>query len=1269
MQLRLVLLLLLSAQIARSEPLSFPPTYHRYVNDTTASILEAYQNGNRDGLRNIINREPLIARKALMNLLRQPDKQEAARSLAELFPESCESELEKPLFDFFLGAGPEIRKKLLDAVEMTTDAEYTYLKRDSRDRFTIRVSEQAKENMRRVAEELKEIGFVDGEAYCLARWSVHPYSPGVAVNPGLEAMQRAQALYEKSGNLRGQSFCFLHLARGTNYFLQQKDEAARLFLLACEKGRNEGPIFGCLLSQHKGLAQKTPVDWLNESEALVEKDPALRSTRYGMLMERMAFELNTTGNLPGVRVSSIGNANIEKYRAMLTEEMDPILKIRGHWSLSGFLSGAKRQYAEAMTEIDSAMELARLQPYDMTTYGGIMFNPAVPVMMNARSGLKIQLGMLREAESDCREVLRLLEPEPAYDATWVFQVKMGALQTLSGIYRTLGEYPLAIKNARETLELSEQRDDFVDSLLWNLADLHAEMGELRIAEEYLEKAARGPSYHPQFNPSLIHLAQLHVGFQLYEEALRDLDRAQESFEGWFKRNPRARRNNGFLTQQRRLLTEIWLGLGQPEKALQTAQEVEEWEQNTRVARGMLGMALMALGRDSEAEKYFLARLASSKDAPWRQKELDALLNLGKICRKQIRYSEATAYLQRALELCRQLNHRGDEMAVLLEMAESAHEQQDLRASDETARQALALATDLQDQQGIWSAQYRLARIALAQGQKQAAIEHFEAAAKAVEAISGNIKVDFFKIGFLENKIQVFDELIALLAPTDPAKAFHYAERRRARAFLESRQRAGLLNTNTRDEVSKRREDLRARLVGKQKALMEQFSKPVGQRNAKLIQSLQTDLGQIREAHTQVMKEIEVGSAASGPVLAEANPLTAEQVQQKVLRPGQSLVEYVVQDKESFLFLITQQTCKSFRLNIGRKQLTDRIEKLLLPFSQLREGQVDLLHVNYDVQLSHELYRLLFRPIESAVQQNSELVIVPDDVLNYLPFESLSRSATLGPRQAGLPYSEYQNVDWLVRHYTLSYALSASSLSLHQEQDRPAPSQLLAFGNPSLIGSQRKGVAQAVLRRISDRSAEVPQLVSLPQAARESKRVGELMSGKVQSRVLVGEQATEAEFSKEGPTADYLHFAVHSLLNQEQPYYSALVLAPDAKSDGLLQTYEIVNTRLRSRLVTLSGCETALGKLKRGEGMLGLQRAFLQAGAESVVVSLWSVEDSTADFMESFYRNIGKDQSLAVALRSAKEHYLKGTLALGGQRLSSSHPFFWAPFVLTTSTTR
>ena len=217
------------------------------------------------------------------------------------------------------------------------------------------------------------------------------------------------------------------------------------------------------------------------------------------------------------------------------------------------------------------------------------------------------------------------------------------------------------------------------------------------------------------------------------------------------------------------------------------------------------------------------------------------------------------------------------------------------------------------------------------------------------------------------------------------------------------------------------------------------------------------------------------------------------------------------------------------------------------------------------------------------------------------------------------------------------------------------------------GSQNTRIAQAVLRRASEDGAELPSLPPLPLAAKESRRVAQIMAGKLGTRVFTDGQATESAFFREAPAASYLHLAVHSLLNNEQPYYSALLLAPEPASDGLLQTFEIASTHLNAQLVTLSGCETALGKMVRGEGLLGLRRAFLQAGARSILVSLWSVEDSTADFMEEFYKNLGKDLSSGNALRSAKIQYMGRTLPAGqGQQMSLSHPFFWAPFVLTTT---
>lgn len=1237
------ILAFLLCTLAKAGPIVFPPTYQLLEDDTYQTAIHFLEQADRIALQNLINRDPLVARKVLIKLLRQPDKLEMARIFAELFSVSCTLELEQAFFDFFIASAPDTRKKLLDSAELMTDAEYAIQHVQRIDDFEDLIKDQALNQLRQAATEFQAIGFMDGEAYSLARSAIYG-GRFPSTDSGLETMEEARILYEKSANLRGQIFCLVQLAHLNYQRLGEKNKASQLFLLACEKGKIEATsILGYYLSQYSWMTDKPPVDWLKESSEARQKESGLRSTRYQMLLKQ--------------------DTPIEKYLALLEQETDPVLKIRAHWNLFQNLSDNDRQ-TQAVEEADAAITLARRQAYDMSAYGG-SFHPAVPSMLIALAQSKIQLGMLREAESDSLEALRLLEHETSQtNANYLEPVKIAALDRLSKIYGALGEYPSAIEKARESLKLSQPRNAG-DSTYYSyefLAELHGEMGQLRPAEAYLEQAASMPF---PYNPAPIHMAELHLNFQRYEEALRDLDRAKQGLEQFFKIRPQARPFLWGETQRLRVLTEAWLGLGKPEWALFTAKELEE--RKHPVEQGMLGMVLMALGRYPEAEKYFQARLESLKGAAWPQKEVDAVLNLGKICQAQKRPGEASNFYQRALELYRQMGSRRGELKVLLEMAQLAQTQNDLQTADQRSRQALALAAELQDSKGIWSAQYRLARIALSQGQKQMAIEHLEASVDAVEAVSGNIKVDVYKTGFLEDKIQVFDELIALLGPANPSKAFYYAEKRRARAFLESSQRAGLLTTSVHDDLRLRKEAMEARLVGKQKALLEQFSKPASQRNSALIQSFQNDLKQIREEHTQLIKTIELDTSTGNVARKEIFPLTASQVQQTVLRPGQALLEYLIRDRETYLFLVTLQACKFYRLPIAKQELAHRIEKLQLPFSQFQEGRIDLAHLSYDVQLSHRLYRLLFQPIEPALRPGAEIIVVPDDVLNYLPFESLSRTGEMRPAATDLPFAEYRDVDWLVKRFSFVYALSASSLRLRVKQPSSTQRELLAFGNPSVGSSQESDIERVVLRGSLKTGEHFPEFPPLPQATKESKKIGELMSGKLRTKVFLGDQATESQFFKEAPSADYLHFAVHSMVNQEEPYYSALVLAPEQHSDGLLQAYEIVNTRLQSHLVTLSGCETALGKLKRGEGMLGLQRAFLQAGAESVVVSLWSVEDSTADFMEAFYKNIRDGQSLSGALRNAKLKYLEGSLALsGGQHFSLSHPFFWAPFVLTTT---
>lgn len=131
-----------------------------------------------------------------------------------------------------------------------------------------------------------------------------------------------------------------------------------------------------------------------------------------------------------------------------------------------------------------------------------------------------------------------------------------------------------------------------------------------------------------------------------------------------------------------------------------------------------------------------------------------------------------------------------------------------------------------------------------------------------------------------------------------------------------------------------------------------------------------------------------------------------------------------------------------------------------------------------------------------------------------------------------------------------------------------------------------------------------------------------------------------------------------------PSYSGLALSPGSPSDGFLQAYELFDTSLATELVVLSACETGVGQLRAGEGMITLNRAFMAAGVPSLVASLWIVPDEgLSPLMPEFYRSLGKGASKAQALRAAKLATKGSRMTLSGQTVSLAHPIFWAPFVL------
>jgi len=373
------------------------------------------------------------------------------------------------------------------------------------------------------------------------------------------------------------------------------------------------------------------------------------------------------------------------------------------------------------------------------------------------------------------------------------------------------------------------------------------------------------------------------------------------------------------------------------------------------------------------------------------------------------------------------------------------------------------------------------------------------------------------------------------------------------------------------------------------------------------------------------------------------PITLDEVKSLCPDKNTVIIEYSVGDSSSCMWVITATDHKLFMLP-GSEKLREQIETIRFALLDPVEGSTGFLSGT-----GYALYEQLIKPAEPFLSRKSELIIVPDGILNYLPFEVL-----LTGNQETNVNDSFIDLPYLIKKYPISYVQSASVLnSLVMDESgalisRPSNKKLIAFGDPVYV--REEGLAETRgnnYKRLEFSGKEV-QLISS-------------YFKKGTAEIFVREEATEEDVKQELKLKkpEYLHFATHGLIDEKNPDLSSLVLTQDndPEEDGFLQATEIFNLKLNADMVVLSACQTGLGKLVRGEGMVGLTRAFMYAGTPSVLVSLWSVSDiSTATLMGEFYKNLIKNKlSKTEALRRAQL-----TLMIDEKY---SHPFYWAPFVL------
>jgi CHAT domain-containing protein/predicted negative regulator of RcsB-dependent stress response len=449
-----------------------------------------------------------------------------------------------------------------------------------------------------------------------------------------------------------------------------------------------------------------------------------------------------------------------------------------------------------------------------------------------------------------------------------------------------------------------------------------------------------------------------------------------------------------------------------------------------------------------------------------------------------------------------------------------------------------------------------------------------------------------------------------LATKDPAwleRAFHTIERAKARGLLELLQERVAEHTSPEEA----------------KVLDALYSlDPAGAEYANERAALETRYADLRRARVRA----QMGALADGPAIVGIDAVARE-------LPGKTLLlEYALGDSASFLWIVDRKSREVVQLP-ARPVVEAEVRKLRDALSRMDAGEAALLAA------ARNLYTMLVAPAAARVAKAETAIIVPDGVLFELPFEVLLASDPA----AGAAWSEQP---FFARDVATLYAPSATvyhSLK-SREGDRKYGLELFAAGNPDFAALDPRGATP---------------LAPLPFADEEVAAIGARVKDS-KKRIVTGADATETVVKQElrNGSPRVVHLATHGLVDATEPGRSSVALTPGGDDDGYFHTLEILATPTHSGLVVMSACESARGKVSRGEGVVGLSRAFLAAGAESVVASLWAVSDeSTAELMKAFYEQmLGKKKSASRSLNEARLALIEsGTY---------SHPFYWSPFIVT-----
>ena len=903
--------------------------------------------------------------------------------------------------------------------------------------------------------------------------------------------------------------------------------------------------------------------------------------------------------------------------------------------------------------------------------------------LNEIGYVHITRGDNQKAQQLCRDALKLSQ------ATANPYGQARALNNLGEVSYGLGRLKESLDFYEKALSLWRNLGDRRGQALalLNLAYTYSDIGQMRGALDYYNQSLPlwiGARDQRGQSMTLTAIGRLYSRMGESQQALNHFEQALQLIEPI-----------GAPAEKGRILTgmaDIYNQLDKKREAIEYYDQALPLFRTSGDYSGEVGTiydaagVLNSLGDYSRSLEYLQQALAISKAANDLRLQAFEIRQMGRVYAALGDEAKALDHYHRSLAFWHREKDFRAEADTLNPLGRFLEARGEVEKARDYYSQALQLSRKAEYRMGEAATLHNLARLERDRGNLNDARAFTQSAIEVIESLRTKVASQELRASYFASVRQHYELYMDVLMQLDkvrPAEGFAAAgfaisEKARARSLLESLQEA-------RADI---RQGVDINLLERERSLQQTLYEKTA-RHAQVLgsssdaaeaEALSKEIDRLSIEYEEVRSQIR-SSSPRYAALTQVQPLSLSKIQQQVLDDGSLMLEYALGDERSYVWAITRSEIFSYELparseieTAAQDVYTSLTASQPLPGETLQQTEARVAKANEQLPAQiAQLSRIILGPVSSRLG-TKRLLVVPDGALQYVPFQILT-----APPQTTLESPTTESRALFLDHEIVNEP-SASALALligDTAGRKQAAKTIAVFADPvfeaddprinsanpirnSRVPQNQETDSQRALRDVgvAQEGGHIPRLQASQREAEAIRSVTPWWSG----FEATGFEASRATVMRPD-MANYriLHFATHGLLNDKHPELSGVVLSlfdeQGQRQEGFLRLHDIYNLKLPVDLVVLSACNTGLGKDVRGEGLIGLTRGFMYAGASSVVASLWKVDDeATAELMRYFYSYMLKDGlSPAAALRKAQ-------VKMSQQKRWQS-PYYWSGFII------